>query len=673
MKFLPGVTAMPEYAPFPDITFKAFSAFIESTFSSKISLATVLLVLFTMTENPELLSLHARQQHPTCPGENHTKLSAWMKSLARSLSDRLGEDGTQRLFKKKENSNNKIADVGMKLDGFAKLLGLTPYNRHDKYTGQLKTVSHKEIEPVLAICPSSVNCEDLKCEPRGLLQSTEIRDIPLVTLIKGTTIHKDVIVLGGKCSKCQTTYQADHERITEPNHDPKRVYINSAKYLKIGQKTWVDRTFACSILNGMYSFHASASAYTEFWNNSYGTINGENSIKITRRQVWQAFIQESIRMVAVESKINLEMTDGMSISEKTKEAFRILGNNGMIQVAKGHACSECTQPYKDISDLWPNINAAAMVGMDENRNVPHLVTEDENPVDAEAEESLPDLVIDKAAARQPNNSEDSMDVDISPKADMTMDIMDGIVMGPDCCAADDCTEELKNHRGGAFCQYHEHQYASKCRVRDCENTKVNPTQACEEHQAQWKSHVHAHSRTNLSGVRRMLQRPNETQEWQPESRGSGAPAHDEDSPEKKKRAHFFSPARFYCVETICKPCGVVVAWTKFARAESETNILKFLESVYPTEESRPQYICIDKACKVLRTCIATGAWDSWQKTTRFIVDSYHYINHRVKDVLCRTWCNPAPLNGSAPNLVVIEVDKDGVPHYKRAFNTQVSC
>jgi len=52
------------------------------------------------------------------------------------------------------------------------------------------------------------------------------------------------------------------------------------------------------------------------------------------------------------------------------------------------------------------------------------------------------------------------------------------------------------------------------------------------------------------------------------------------------------------------------------------------------------------------------------------VDSYHYINHRVTDQLCRTYCNPAPLNGSAPNLVEVEEDKDGRSHYKRAFNTQ---
>ena len=59
-----------------------------------------------------------------------------------------------------------------------------------------------------------------------------------------------------------------------------------------------------------------------------------------------------------------------------------------------------------------------------------------------------------------------------------------------------------------------------------------------------------------------------------------------------------------------------------------------------------------------------------QKTTQFIVDSYHYINYCTTDFLCHKWCNPAPLNGSAPNLAIVENDVNGNPHYKHAFNSQ---
>ena len=128
--------------------------------------------------------------------------------------------------------------------------------------------------------------------------------------------------------------------------------------------------------------------------------------------------------------------------------------------------------------------------------------------------------------------------------------------------------------------------------------------------------------------------------------------------------HYFGPGKFYCVETICAPCGVVIAWTKFDKSESPTNILKFLESVYPTEESQPAYICIDKACQVLWTAVSNKSWNTWKKTTHLIVDSYHYINHHTTDFHCCKWCNPGPLDGSAPNLIKVAHDKNGQPYFQ---------
>jgi hypothetical protein len=177
-----------------------------------------------------------------------------------------------------------------------------------------------------------------------------------------------------------------------------------------------------------------------------------------------------------------------------------------------------------------------------------------------------------------------------------------------------------------------------------------------------------HRQQTLGGYRRVLRRADETWPWMP-----AAPeqrAHDDEDDQLQRARDQFTPPRMYCVETICAPCGVVIAWAKFAKSESPTNILQFLESVYPKKETRPDYICIDKACLVLRTSRANGSWHEWSQTSRFIVDSYHYINHRATDELCRTWCNPAPLNGSAPNLVIAERNDEGQLYYKRAFNTQ---
>ena len=100
--------------------------------------------------------------------------------------------------------------------------------------------------------------------------------------------------------------------------------------MKIGRNIWVDRIFSGAVLNGMYSFYASAAAYTDFWNNSFWKNQLGKSKRISHCHIWQAFVQESVRSIAAVSKVNLELQDGLSIDELTKEAFTLLGENGMI-------------------------------------------------------------------------------------------------------------------------------------------------------------------------------------------------------------------------------------------------------------------------------------------------------------------------------------------------------
>ena len=113
----------------------------------------------------------------------------------------------------------------------------------------------------------------------------------------------------------------------------------------------------------------------------------------------------------------------------------------------------------------------------------------------------------------------------------------------------------------------------------------------------------------------MLRKANESVAWQPTAERN-IQLHDEPAPEVQVLKNYFSLPWFYCVESIYAPCGVVIAWTKFDKSESPTHILNFLESVYPNEESRPDYVCIDKACLVLCTSLNNGSWDQiWKKTT----------------------------------------------------------
>jgi hypothetical protein len=84
-------------------------------------LATELVVLFRMTNNSDLLNLHACQQHPL-QNECMRLVSGWLKALACALDEALGED-TTKPFQATENvsgfdGDQRNASIATKLDEF---------------------------------------------------------------------------------------------------------------------------------------------------------------------------------------------------------------------------------------------------------------------------------------------------------------------------------------------------------------------------------------------------------------------------------------------------------------------------------------------------------------------------------------------------------------------------
>ena len=219
LAILPTTSALPNEGAFPNITFREFNIFVEETFGSDVSLATVLMVLFTLTNNPTLLSLHARQQNPAFHGENKVEITAWIKALARALQEKLAArvDTLQMDDERdtKQTDSALINSLGGKLDLFAKHLNLYPYNSRGKFQGKIKPVSHAQIQPAFVICPDSVECEQMSCKPYAVHQITKTRDIPKVKLVKGSDIYQNVPVLTGQCFRCKTLYSADHESLCE--------------------------------------------------------------------------------------------------------------------------------------------------------------------------------------------------------------------------------------------------------------------------------------------------------------------------------------------------------------------------------------------------------------------------------------------------------------------------
>ncbi|KAF8811161.1 hypothetical protein BYT27DRAFT_7336233 [Phlegmacium glaucopus] len=405
LSFIPYVVASPQFAPFPSIDFKDFSDFILGNFGPKISLPTVITLLLSMTNNTELLSLHFKQAEKGGP-------TAWIKCLARAIKEQLGPETTKTLFSAFEltiletttTRNPDITSLAKKLSQFSQTLELYPYNRKRKFTGTLKPISHDSIQPALLICPRSSVCLTSGCSQPSLKQNSRPRDVPRVTLIKGTNVYHNVQLLSGSCSNCETIYYADHERVPESEDtEAMKFFLNSAQYLKIGQNLWVDRQFSAAVLNAMYDLHASASGWMKFFNDTYGN----EGLKLSRRHIWAAFVHESIRQVSDASGIDFSIRDTSSMDEITQSAFITLGGNGIIQSAENHSCDECSQPYRATSDVILNPNdPSAVLGVD-------------NPAATEVAQS---------SSNNPTfqGSESEMNVDMK---NVTMVVVDGIVVG----------------------------------------------------------------------------------------------------------------------------------------------------------------------------------------------------------------------------------------------------
>jgi len=343
LALLPGVAAAGSTSPFPNVLFADFSKFVLNTFNPDISLESVMLVFFSLLENPDLLNLHARQKHPG-PHEKRIIASSWMKSLSRGLHDRLGANISILFRPNSFMLDTSETELAIKLDGFSELLGLTPY-KHGVFHQKLQPILQRSIEPVRVICPMDMTCTTPSCNSRHIGAVTRQRDLPVATLIKGSSIFKNVYVLTGECRKCHSLYHGDHQSYLEQG-DRKQKFLNSPRYLQVGSNLWVDFIFSNALLNGMYSFHASANTYTQYWNNSFGSIDTTNSFKISRKQIWQTFVQHSVRVVASSSNTTFETESNIAIDDLTQHAFAVLGQGGEIPNAREHSCSDCTKPFK---------------------------------------------------------------------------------------------------------------------------------------------------------------------------------------------------------------------------------------------------------------------------------------------------------------------------------------
>ncbi|KAH6918841.1 hypothetical protein BKA70DRAFT_1214642 [Coprinopsis sp. MPI-PUGE-AT-0042] len=223
---LPLALGHPTTSPYPDIPFSTFSTFILSTFDPKISLASIMIILSSVLENPELLNLHFRRILPLVGREQGS--TAWMEHFASRLAKRFPAK-TPLLPRRSETT------LSTSLVNLAKLLHLNPYDKYD-LVNECKPIDLSSVEPSLAIVSKSYECQNQHCKRYSLFPHMKKEEIAQVTLIKGAKPYSHAFVIDGRCDRCKTSYMADHTY-----RGPDKTFINDAPYLKIGNSRWGDR------------------------------------------------------------------------------------------------------------------------------------------------------------------------------------------------------------------------------------------------------------------------------------------------------------------------------------------------------------------------------------------------------------------------------------------------
>ncbi|KAJ7278283.1 hypothetical protein C8J57DRAFT_1449056 [Mycena rebaudengoi] len=346
----------------------------------------------------------------------------------------------------------------------------------------------------------------------------------------------------------------------------------------------------------------------------------------------------------------------------------IIGRDGgVVAGAMDHGCTNCTHIKRYASDLVAD--GAVLDGPDTG------VVGAAEPFTEEGEHNLPEGQIPPSLSVPPKQQER---IAGAPRGYARLAVMDGKTITHRICAISTCTNGLVNFKNGRFCHAHL-DMRTICGIIPCGRpVHSNDAVTCDNqsHKDWHTKYLNRFSRQSFPGVQRVIRR-----QMAAASEGNTiptAPALHVELPELQgvagaDVAHTFRARTTYCLQTVQWSCGCPIGWGKCYRSESSPQVLQILDNIWDTyPDSKPSFVAYDDACNLLRHIVTQDPSSSWLSSTKFIVDAWHYIGHRAGDVLCRVWCNPAPTNGSQPDLISVHVDENGRTHTTRAFNTETA-
>ncbi|KAJ7237135.1 hypothetical protein C8J57DRAFT_1479079 [Mycena rebaudengoi] len=429
-----------------------------------------------------------------------------------------------------------------------------------------------------------------------------------------------------------------------------------AAYLRVSKHgIWMDRRIALAQENAILRFHSGWFNFAEWLSDTIGALP-----KVTTRQSQRLYFEHFSRRLIISHGLQAAfMVPAHSSAHVLAESVRdtVGRNGGLVAGAMDHGCTNCTHLKRYTSDF---VAEGAVLGGSNDDVVDGPAT---FPLSANVEQNNggegPEPINLPAGLGAPSQQARVAD---SGRGYVRLAVMDGKTITHRICAVSICEKPLVNFKNGRFCRDHLDMRLI-CGIIPCgRSVEFEGALTCnnESHKDWHRKYLNRFSRLSFPGVQRIIRRQAAGQQHGPE-----APALQSALPELNGTAgggvaHTFRARKTYCLQT--------VQWS-----ESSSQVLGIINKIWEAHpNSRPSFLAYDDACNLLRHIVTQIPTSAWLTSTKFIVDAWHYIGHRATDVLCRVWCNPAPSNGSQPDLISVRVDDNGRTHTTRAFNTETA-
>ncbi|GAA5916602.1 uncharacterized protein JCM6883_001071 [Sporobolomyces salmoneus] len=465
------------------------------------------------------------------------------------------------------------------------------------------------------------------------------------SLVSPSEPPRPILVACHVCTNaaCRARHSADHVEITHEKH---KVWIweEEASYTKVGDRVWVSSSFSKHFKALLLRQRVSPGGFADVWNIQHS--QGANE----------------------EDGLDSEEAVGEQEEEDLENENEPNSTGGVFKLTPAH--------------VWRSFVISSSLEAAQIRGHPLLST---------ARPSSETLMI-----RQ--------DADSDPQEKITFGVCDGISIGHFLCAFPSCSNPpIKQTRSQRFCKSHVKSH-ELCGVIGCNksiSTFPDPrSEACDdpEHLAAWKMFSEKREAVTRRGWRGF--RPNEKTR---DEELSGEEGEGTEQYPKSQIKNTWSLRRVAKLQLLVASCGTPLAWCKFGNGETPEAVLRFLTLVHAhlgsnSSTSFPSYIAYDRACDVLREAVLSSTPSTFQnpletpkkrqrnapppfpsflESSRLVVTGFHQQCHTADDEICQRFCNSAPLDGSAPDLVIPYVSTTASSWnkprvFERAFNTSAA-